>query len=97
MVVEIAKGEEAVLWVNEGHPIVTKWKLLCSCAKVSQSIKVLFGVVSGVHQKFIVLDEVHSIQIQSAVLPQNILWTDRQPDRPTHGLGDRSVAKAAYA
>jgi len=39
----------------------------------------------------------NSIQIYSAILPQYTLWTDRLTDRPTDGLGDRSVPIPAYA
>jgi len=44
----------------------------------------------------------NGVRIQSAVLPQYNLLADRQTDdrptdRPTDGLGDRSVPRPAYA
>jgi len=39
----------------------------------------------------------NGIQIKSAVLPQYTLRTDRPIDRPTHGVGYRSVSRAANA
>jgi len=39
----------------------------------------------------------NGIQIQSTILPQYTLQTDRQTYRPTDGLGDRPVPKPAYA
>jgi len=38
----------------------------------------------------------NGIQVQSAVLPQYTLRTDRPSDRPTDGIGDKSVPTAAY-
>ena len=39
----------------------------------------------------------NGIQIQLVVLPQYTLQTDRQTDRPSDGLCDKSVPTAAYA
>jgi len=65
--VEIVKGEGAVLGVNEVHPVVTKGNLLHSCAKVHQSMEVLFGVVMG-SVDMDVLNGVHVPQVKGFVL-----------------------------
>jgi len=44
----ILEGEGAVLGVNLGHPIVTNWALLHSCAEVRTAIELVFGVGLGI-------------------------------------------------
>jgi len=50
--VVIIEGEETVLGVNVGHPIVTNGPLLHSCVEVREPIELSFGLVNGWAQAF---------------------------------------------
>jgi len=62
MQVVIVKGEEAVLRVNLGCPIVTNGNFVAYCVKVHELMELSFEEVNGVSRGMGILEGVHVLQ-----------------------------------